>query len=220
MPPRTWVTWALQGSFCLPRTHYIYPPLLDLHYLSSFRSTVAAAYHALPPQPVALFIPHVATHPSLHISGRILPFSLSYIGRSMLTPPTLVKSSHMFVRFASHYALTNLDHLKSLGPVRSAFEPLYRTLSLLHRHSRMSSHLSYPSPQPDPSTSTSIPQPPPQRELLKNCLYVGNLHPTVDECVPLSTADRLIMIPFLPQIHPHPSLLQVWKTRATRLSLS
>ncbi|KAH9994650.1 hypothetical protein BJV77DRAFT_993989 [Russula vinacea] len=25
------------------------------------------------------------------------------------------------------------------------------------------------------------PQPPPQRELLKNCLYVGNLHPTVDE---------------------------------------
>ena len=99
MPPRTWVTWALQGSFCLPRTHYIYPPLSVLHYLSSFRSTVAAAYHALPPQPVALFITHVATHPSIHISGRILPFSLSYIGRSMLTPPTLVKSSHMFVRF-------------------------------------------------------------------------------------------------------------------------
>ena len=218
MPPRTWVTWALQGSFCLPRTHYIYPPLSILHYLSSFRSTVAAAYHALPPQPVALFITHVATHPSIHISGRILPFSLSYIGRSMLTPPTLVKSSHMFVRFCISLCPNQFGSFEITRSAPVRFEPLYRTLSLLHRHSRMSSassHLSYPSPQPDPSTSTSIPQPPPQRELLKNCLYVGNLHPTVDECVPLSTADRLIMIPFPPQIHPHPSLLQVWKARAT-----
>lgn len=47
--------------------------------------------------------------------------------------------------------------------------------------SSASSHLSYPASQSDPSTSTSLPQPPPQRELLKNRLYVGNLHPTVDE---------------------------------------
>jgi len=71
----------------------IYIPFCPLlHYLSSFRFTVAAAYHALPHQPVALFIPHVATRPSIHISGRIFPspFSLFYIGRSSLTPPTLV----------------------------------------------------------------------------------------------------------------------------------
>jgi GTPase SAR1 family protein len=66
------------------RAPIIYIPLCPLvHYLS-----VAAAYHALPRQPVALLIPHVATRPSIiHIC---LPFSLSYIGRSTLTPPTLV----------------------------------------------------------------------------------------------------------------------------------
>jgi len=44
-----------------------------------------------------------------------------------------------------------------------------------------SSLLSYPVSQPEPSTSTSLPPSTPPRELLKNCLYVGNLHPTVDE---------------------------------------
>ncbi|SRR5713226_1105377 len=65
--------------------------------------------------------------------------------------------------------------------------------------SSASSHLSYPSPQSDPSTSTSLPQPPPQRETLKNRLYVGNLHPTVDECVPSLLApdpEQGIMGPF------------------------
>jgi len=45
----------------------------------------------------------------------------------------------------------------------------------------MSSHLSYPSLEPEPSPSTSLDPPQPPRELLKNRLYVGNLHPTVDE---------------------------------------
>jgi len=44
-----------------------------------------------------------------------------------------------------------------------------------------SSHLSYPSLEPQPSPSTSLEPSHPPRELLKNRLYVGNLHPTVDE---------------------------------------
>jgi hypothetical protein len=48
-----------------------------------------------------------------------------------------------------------------------------------------SSLLSYPVSQPEPSTSTTLPRSSPPRELLKNRLYVGNLHPTVDECVPV-----------------------------------
>jgi hypothetical protein len=48
-----------------------------------------------------------------------------------------------------------------------------------------SSLLSYPVSQPEPSTSTTLPRSSPPRELLKNRLYVGNLHPTVDECVPI-----------------------------------
>jgi len=55
-----------------------------------------------------------------------------------------------------------------------------------------SSHLSYPSIEPEPSPSTSLDPPHPPRELLKNRLYVGNLHPTVDEYVllPLLTKGR------------------------------
>ncbi|KAI9450588.1 RNA-binding domain-containing protein, partial [Russula earlei] len=45
----------------------------------------------------------------------------------------------------------------------------------------VSSHLSYPAPEPEPPTSASLPSSPPPRELLKNRLYVGNLHPTVNE---------------------------------------
>ncbi|KAH9991992.1 hypothetical protein BJV74DRAFT_835638 [Russula compacta] len=44
-----------------------------------------------------------------------------------------------------------------------------------------SSHLSYPAPQSEPSSFTPLVPPSPPRELLKNRLYVGNLHPTVDE---------------------------------------
>ncbi|KAI9438534.1 hypothetical protein H4582DRAFT_1949277 [Lactarius indigo] len=45
-----------------------------------------------------------------------------------------------------------------------------------------SSHLSYPAPEaPEGSTSTQRAPSPPLPELLKNRLYVGNLHPTVDE---------------------------------------
>ena len=48
------------------------------------------------------------------------------------------------------------------------------------------SHLSYPAPEaPEGSTSTLRAPSPPLPELLKNRLYVGNLHPTVDEFVPL-----------------------------------
>ncbi|KAH9975281.1 hypothetical protein BGW80DRAFT_1296273, partial [Lactifluus volemus] len=47
--------------------------------------------------------------------------------------------------------------------------------------SSASSHLSYPSLEPEASTSTSIVPSPPSCELLKNRLYIGNLHPTVDE---------------------------------------
>jgi RNA recognition motif-containing protein len=39
-------------------------------------------------------------------------------------------------------------------------------------------HLSYPAPSTRPPTPTPEP-----RQLLKDRLYVGNLHPTVDECV-------------------------------------
>ncbi|KAH9061167.1 hypothetical protein EDB87DRAFT_490845 [Lactarius vividus] len=45
-----------------------------------------------------------------------------------------------------------------------------------------SSHLSYPAPEaPEGSTSTQRAPSPPLPVLLKNRLYVGNLHPTVDE---------------------------------------
>ncbi|KAI0300113.1 hypothetical protein B0F90DRAFT_1725070 [Multifurca ochricompacta] len=44
-----------------------------------------------------------------------------------------------------------------------------------------SSHLSYPTVDAEASTSTLLALSPPSRELLKNRLYVGNLHPTVDE---------------------------------------
>jgi hypothetical protein len=46
----------------------------------------------------------------------------------------------------------------------------------------ISSHLSYPTTESNASASTSH-APSPLRELLKNRLYVGNLHQTVDECV-------------------------------------
>jgi hypothetical protein len=64
----TYLGWIGPGVSTLLPLHFghpapiIYIPLCPLlHYLSSFRSTVAAAYHALPHRPVALFIPHVAT---------------------------------------------------------------------------------------------------------------------------------------------------------------
>ncbi|KAI0251047.1 hypothetical protein BJV78DRAFT_1214050 [Lactifluus subvellereus] len=47
--------------------------------------------------------------------------------------------------------------------------------------SNVVSHLTYPSLEAEASTSTLLAPSPPPRELLKNRLYVGNLHPTVDE---------------------------------------
>jgi len=56
-----------------------------------------------------------------------------------------------------------------------------------------SSLLSYPVSEPEPSTSYPLPRSTPPRELLKNRLYVGNLHPTVDECAyTLSRANKTI----------------------------
>lgn len=47
-----------------------------------------------------------------------------------------------------------------------------------------SSHLSYPAPEPPEGSTSALRAPsPPSPELLKNRLYVGNLHPTVDEFV-------------------------------------
>ena len=87
-----------------------------------------------------------------------------------------------------------------------------------------SSLLSYPVSEPEPSTSTSFPRSTPPRELLKNRLYVGNLHPTVDECALHSlcfeSTKRCLMVSSCPQIHPHPSLLQIWEALAARLPLS
>jgi hypothetical protein len=82
--------------------------------------------------------------------------------------------------------------------------------------------LSYPVSQPEPSTSTSRPRSPPPRELLKNRLYVGNLHPTVDECVLVSSRQKRSLTGFflLPQIHPHTGLLEIWEALPSRLSLS
>ena len=89
-----------------------------------------------------------------------------------------------------------------------------------------SSLLSYPVSEPEPSTSTSLPRSATPRELLKNRLYVGNLHPTVDECALISlslhleSTRRCLIGSFLPQIHPHPGLLQIRETLASRLPLS
>ena len=73
----TWVAWAV-GSlpswllYFARRAPIIYIPLCPLvHYLS-----VAAAYHALPGQLVALFIPHATRPSTIHISGRIFAYLL------------------------------------------------------------------------------------------------------------------------------------------------
>ena len=69
-----------------------------------------------------------------------------------------------------------------------------------------SSHLSYPAPDvPEGSTSTLRAPSPPLPELLKNRLYVGNLHPTVDEFVSLCTLSRVE-----PLSHPRYTLIQVF----------
>jgi hypothetical protein len=69
-----------------------------------------------------------------------------------------------------------------------------------------SSHLSYPASEaPEGSTSTLRAPSPPLPELLKNRLYVGNLHPTVDEFVP-----RCILNRVEPLNHPRYTLIQVF----------
>src|SRR6266702_1364877 len=69
-----------------------------------------------------------------------------------------------------------------------------------------SSHLSYPAPEaPEGSTSTLRASSPPLPELLKNRLYVGNLHPTVDEFVPL-----YILTGVEPLNRPRYTLIQVF----------
>jgi hypothetical protein len=69
-----------------------------------------------------------------------------------------------------------------------------------------SSHLSYPAPEPpEGSTSTLRAPSPPLPELLKNRLYVGNLHPTVDEFVPLCVLSGVE-----PLSHPRYTLIQVF----------
>jgi hypothetical protein len=91
----------------------------------------------------------------------------------------------MFVRFASHYALTIwISNFKYLGPVRSVFEPVL-SLSSAYAHTQLSTECPHIFPIPQLSQS---PLPLPHSHNLphsvnssRNCLYVGNLHPTVDE---------------------------------------
>jgi hypothetical protein len=97
-----WYVFGLDGPFrgldppatsFRPPVPIIYIPLCPLlHYLSSFRFTVAAAYHALPHQPVALS--HTLQPVPLSIFQAVyFPRLLvcSTFGRSSSTLPTLVK---------------------------------------------------------------------------------------------------------------------------------
>ena len=80
-------------------------------------------------------------------------------------------------------------------------------------------HLSYPSDiDPEPTSEQQQPQQP--RQLLKDRIYIGNLHPTVDESVPppsLFTPSNLI-IPLQKVLTPS-SLFKVWQSFQARFSL-
>jgi hypothetical protein len=128
--PRIWVELALLGSrpsyhFISATQHPLYIPLCPLlHYLSSFRSTVAAAYHALPLIDLSLYSSHTLQPAPLSIFQASIfppPFSLFYIGRSSLTPPTLVKVVICFILTMVWHVLSpdNYKHLKSVGAERT-----------------------------------------------------------------------------------------------------
>lgn len=84
---------------------------------------------------------------------------------------------------------TRTGYCKLLGPFES--NCCHFLVSMSMSSASTSSLLSYPVSQPEPSTSTSLPRSTPPRELLKNRLYVGNLHPTVDECALISLYIRV-----------------------------
>jgi hypothetical protein len=59
--------------------------------------------------------------------------------------------------------------------------------------------ITYPSSDPNPSASSStVPPSSASRQLLKDRLYIGNLHPSVDECVSLQCPQYAISIPTTP----------------------
>lgn len=77
-------------------------------------------------------------------------------------------------------------------------------------------HLSYPSVPIDSvdESSSSTQQP---REVLRDRLYIGNLHPTVDELV--SRFPQMDFTLTYHQVHPPPSIFKVWKSHEARLSV-
>ena len=79
-------------------------------------------------------------------------------------------------------------------------------------------HLSYPSDiDPEPTSEQQQPQQP--RQLLKDRLYIGNLHPTVDESVPpLPLHPSNLIIPLQKVLTPS-SLFKVWQSFQARFSL-
>ena len=79
-------------------------------------------------------------------------------------------------------------------------------------------HLSYPSViDPEPTSEQQQPQQP--RQLLKDRLYIGNLHPTVDESVPpLPLHPSNLIIPLQKVLTPS-SLFKVWQGFQARFSL-
>ena len=76
----------------------------------------------------------------------------------------------------------------------------------------LNEHLSFPSPEPDSSVPLSQP-----RQVLKDRLYVGNLHPSVDEYArrPFSLHHTNVLL----QVLAPPDLLQVRQSHPSRLSL-
>jgi hypothetical protein len=78
-------------------------------------------------------------------------------------------------------------------------------------------HLSYPSDiDPEPTSGRQQPQQP--RQVLKDRLYIGNLHPTVDESVPLPLHPSNLIIPLKKVLTPS-SLFKVRQSFQARFPL-